>query len=102
MPGVGIMSARDVNEVLSDFKMRLATVQDALHQARVLYAEGRKDEAFDWLVGHLIRGIDLRSAPYIGSDVVAKDGSEVPEGVDADLERRLYHEGLAPRPTRRP
>jgi hypothetical protein len=102
------MTARDINEVLSDFKMRLATVQDALsdlHQARVLYAEGRKDEAFDWLVGqleHLIRGIDLRSAPYIGSDVVAKDGSEVPEGVDADLERRLYHEGLAPRPTRRP
>jgi len=99
-------AVEEIERITNDIKMRVATVADALsdlEQARVLYKEGRKDEAFDYLVSIIelhVRMVDLRSGIAVFKDVVANDGTVYPAGEDALVREHLYRADLGPRPPR--
>src|ERR1700684_217941 len=99
-------AVEEIKRVTDDVKMRVATVADALsdlEQARTLYKEGRKDDAFDHLVNVIelhVRMVDLRSGIAVFKDVVAKDGTVYPAGQDQLVSERLYYEDLGPKPLR--
>jgi hypothetical protein len=100
------IAAEEVQRVTGAVVVRVAEVADMLsdlEQARALYREGRKDDAFDFLVGILelhFRQIDLRDGIAVFGDVVSPDGTISPEGQDQLVRERLHRDGLGPRPLR--
>jgi hypothetical protein len=100
------IAAEEVQRVTGAVVVRVAEVADMLsdlEQARSLYKEGRKDDAFNFLLGILelhFRQIDLRDGIAVFDDIVARDGTISPEGQDQLIRERLHREGLGPRPPR--
>jgi hypothetical protein len=99
-------AVEEIKRVTRDVEVRVAEVADALSdldRARALYKEGRKDDAFDFLIGILelhVRTIDLRSGIAVFSSVVARDGTVYPAGQSQLLCEQLHSEDLGPRPVR--
>jgi hypothetical protein len=98
------IATEEIQRVTGAVKVRVAEVADMLsdlEQARALYREGRKDDAFDFLIFILelhFRQIDLRDGIAVFGDVVSQDGSTIsPEGQDQLIRERLHRKGIGPR-----
>lgn len=89
-------------EILSKNRIECLGVADTLSDlklVRELYAEGKKDEAFDALVGFVEGMVRMNpvSKGYVSSDEVDRDGNVNEDAVAERGRRRLVMEGYGPR-----